>query len=305
MLLDERLSVVDAHVHVIWPEAFPYADGPGYRPGSTEKGSPTDLDAAMATHRISHAVLVQPGCYAFDNRCMLAVIAASKGRIKGIAQVRMSTTDAELVALKSMGVVGVRLNLATFDPDALNSSIAKGFLARLRAHGLMAEIFADAALWTTIGSQLRESGVRVIVEHMGCPDPSAGIDQPGFQAVLLLGRETDAVVKLTMGFRLSKAGYPYADLDPFVGPILEAFGPRRCIWGSDWPFLGASAAARASAAKVPASRFIASNAEPSIDDEQAALIRWIPDRGTRRRVVRENPLELFGFPAAAAATSGN
>ena len=85
---------------------------------------------------------------------------------------------------------------------------------------------------------LRASGVRVLVDHFGVRDIAVGTRHPGFQAVLALGREGIATVKLSSPFpRLDACWQGFDDLDPYVDELLKAFGVEGCLWGSDWPFI--------------------------------------------------------------------
>ena len=100
----------------------------------------------------------------------------------------------------------------------------------------------------------------------------------GFQAVLALGREGNAIIKLSSLFRVSRMLEGFDDLDPFVDELLRAFGLNHCVWGSDWPFIN-----------VPR--------RPNYADLLTPLSRWLPDPGDRARVLAHNPTRLFGFTA--------
>ena len=269
---------VDSHAHIIDPARFPYDDGPGYRPAAHETGDTAAYAVTLAGAGISHALLVQPSCYGFDNRAMLDAIARSDGRFRGIAVVSPDATEDELVLLRAGGVDGVRLNLQSYDPDFFTRAQAHDFLARIRAESMFVQVNALGAAWPGILPALLESGAHVIVDHLGQPDLDAGVSQPGFEAVLRLAREGDAVVKLSGGPRLSRRGLPYADMRPFVERAAEVFGIERCLWGSDWPFLGVAA-------------------RPRYVDVLQALETWLPDAADRTRVLWDNPARLFGFAA--------
>ena len=92
-------------------------------------------------------------------------------------------------------------------------------------------------MWTDLLEPLQKSGVKLLIAHLGEPDVRLGLGQPGFQMLCRLGREADAVVKLSGSFRVSSGTFPYSDLDPYAAALIEAFGVERCVWGSDWPFL--------------------------------------------------------------------
>src|SRR5947209_1211398 len=72
------------------------------------------------------------------------------------------------------------------------------------------------------------------------PRPDRGLDQPGFRALLELGRSGRANVKLSGVNKFSGDCYPYSDVHPFVDALIAAFTLDACMWGSDWPFLRAA-----------------------------------------------------------------
>jgi predicted TIM-barrel fold metal-dependent hydrolase len=266
----------DCHAHIIAPARFPYADGPGYRPRADETGDVEMCAAVLAAHDVTHALLVQPSCYGEDNSAMLDAMGQSHGRYRGIAVVSTRATDNELLMLKRRGIVGVRLHLVRSCPDALSRSDAATFLARMKALGWFVEVYAVGSMWIDLLEPLQESGVKLLIAHLGEPDVRLGLGQPGFQALCRLGRETDATVKLSGSFRVSSDTFPYADLDPYAAALIEAFGVERCVWGSDWPFLD-----------VP--RRI------EYGDLLTLLTRWLPSPADQERVLWHNPARLFGF----------
>jgi predicted TIM-barrel fold metal-dependent hydrolase len=86
---------------------------------------------------------------------------------------------------------------------------------------------------------IESSEVRLVFDHCGRPKPGEGQNQPGFKALLELGRAGRAAVKLSGFGQFSQEPYPHADAAPYIDALLAAFTPERCVWGSDWPFLRA------------------------------------------------------------------
>lgn len=273
----------DCHAHVIDPACFPYAEGPGYKPHAGETGDRAAFFAALADNGVDCGLLVQPSCYGFDNAAMLDAIAASRGRLKGIGVVEAGIAHQDMLALRRQGVVGARLNIGSFDPDFFRRAEAAPFLERCADVGWFVEVYAIGDAWVPIAPVLASAGAKVIVDHMGHPDPAAGLDQPGFQAVLSLASRHDALVKLSSFFRVSREPWPHADVEPFARETLQAFGTERCIWGSDWPFIDTPRTAR-------------------YGEQLDCLTRWLPDAGDREAVLWRNPARLFGFGANGHAT---
>jgi predicted TIM-barrel fold metal-dependent hydrolase len=268
-------QIIDTHVHVLWPQRFPYPDGPGYKP-THEIGHPDAMTAMMAEQGISHALLVQPGGYAFDNRPMYETMALHPGKFKAIGAFPLTASREELNAARRKGLIGVRLNLFSFDAGIFQNPAIHGFLKNCKDEDLFVEVFAPSKFWPEASPILRASGVALIIEHMGWPDLTQALDQAGFSSMLALADLPNVTVKLSCAFRLSAGGPPYDDVTPFAKKIVELFGIDRCIWGSDWPFLGPEQGL-------------------TVDQELAVLSKWVPDPRERAKVLTENPARIFGF----------
>ena len=272
-------DAIDSHCHVFDTARFPYPPDAAYRPPPHEAGTPADLVAVLDAHGVSSALLVNPTSgYRYDNRCMIAAIAASGGRFRGIARVPPDA-DAELLAgLADGGVIGVRLDLVADGVAALQHAAMPRLLAQIRERRWQIHVQCERDQLHEAAPVLRAANVPLVVDHCGRPDSAAGLSQPGFRALLDLGRDGH-FVKLSGPFRFSRTAAPHADADPFVAALLEAFTVRRCVWGSDWPFL--RLARRMDYGPV-----------------MAYLERWIPDAHERREVLWNTPARLFGFAEA-------
>ena len=268
--------IVDCHAHIIDPARFPFTGKKGYHPRPDEHGTREEFCAVLDRHGVNNGVLVQLSGYGSDNSANLDAMKAYPGRFKAIAVIDQDASDRALERLAAAGVVGVRFNLVSYDPAGLSGSGASRLLQRIKSLGWFAQIYADDAQWPDAAAALRASGVRVLVDHFGVRDIAVGTRHAGFQAVLALGREGNATVKLSSLFRVSHMLKGFDDLDPFLDELLKAFGVDHCIWGSDWPFIN-----------VPR--------RPSYADLMTPLSRWFPDPADRARVLARNPRRLFGF----------
>lgn len=268
--------IVDCHAHIIDPARFPFNGGKGYQPRPDEHGTGEEFCAVLDRHGVGNAVLVQVSGYGTNNGAILDAVKAHPGRFKAIAAVASEASDRELEDLAAAGVVGVRFNLVSYDPDALSRPGAPRWLQRLKALGWFAQIYAADAQWPAAAAVLKASGIRVLVDHFGVRDIAVGTGHAGFQAVLALGREGNTTVKLSSLFRVSRMPAGFDDLDVFVAELLRTFGVDGCVWGSDWPFINVSR-------------------RPKYADLLAPLSRWLADPDDRARVLARNPARLFGF----------
>jgi predicted TIM-barrel fold metal-dependent hydrolase len=103
-----------------------------------------------------------------------------------------------------------------------------------------------------------------------------GPQQPGFQEFLGLLRASEGRcwVKFTGVYRMSVAP-GFTDAAPMARAIIEA-APDRIIWGSDYPHLSF-------ADKVGSVELF------------NLLGQWAPDAAIRKKILVENPRQLFGF----------
>lgn len=268
---------VDSHCHVFDTLRFAYSPEAAYVPPEHEAGTVEQFTAVLDAHRLSHALLVSPTSgYFYDNRCMLAAIRAGAGRFKGIARVRPSdATDGVLAELQASGVIGCRLDLITDGVASLEDSNTTRLLAAAREMDWLVQVQCERDQLHEAAAMLRLAKVRLIFDHCGRPDATLGVDQPGFQALLDFGREGH-FAKLSGPFRFFNAFASNASIEPFIAAVLEAFTPMRCVWGSDWPFLGM-------------------RMRMDYGPVLANLERWVRDDADRRHVLWDTPARLFGF----------
>ena len=79
---------------------------------------------------------------------------------------------------------------------------------------------------------LEASGVTIVVDHLGRPEPKAGINSEGFKALLRSIDKGRTYVKVSGGYRLGPAAVGYAR------ELMRVAGPDRLVWASDCPFVG-------------------------------------------------------------------
>lgn len=267
---------VDSHAHVFCGDRYPYSPDTHYKPQPSQAGTAAKFLAVLDAHGMSHGLLVGAGPYGADNRCMLAAIAGSGGRFKGIALVNPNIAERELAVLSDQGVIGVRINLMTNGMRELTEPGADRLLARVKEMNWFVQIHCEKDNLVAAAPTLRKAGVRIMLDHFGRPDVKRGIAHPGFQTLIEFGRTGNAVVKLSGPFRSSVAGYPYTDVDPFIAAAIEAFTLDNCVWGSDWPF-------------------VRMDERMDYAPPLTCLPRWLPDPKDRQKVLWETPARLFGF----------
>lgn len=272
---------LDSHIHVLEPARFPYGAATPYRPAGQEVASFAQFQQVMPAYGLRRCLIVGPNSgYGTDNRCLLDAIAKSGGHAKGVAVVPLDCPNPELAALKAKGIVGIAFNATFVEHSVAYYMGARDLIDRLAELDMFLQIQVEGDMLAEMMPLLAGCRTRLVIDHCGRPIVSKGIGQPGFQALLELGRSKRAAVKLSGIQKLSEGPNSYRNAEPFIAALIEAFGPDQCVWGSDWPFLRAGERL----------------------DYGVLLKRFealVPDPGVRRRIMWETPCRLFGFQPAA------
>ena len=138
---------------------------------------------------------------------------------------------------------GVRFNfvkrLVDFTPKDELLEIA-GRIAKLGWHVV---IYFEAVDLPELWDFFTQLPTTVVVDHMGRPDVSKGVDSAEFALFLQFMRQHPNVwSKVSCPERLSATGphalngeqAAYRDVVPFARKVVEEF-PDRVLWGTDWP----------------------------------------------------------------------
>ena len=80
---------------------------------------------------------------------------------------------------------------------------------------------------------LEASGVKIVVDHFGRPDPERGIDCEGFRMMLRSIEKGRTWVKVSAAYRLGAER-----AEAYGRELLKQVGPDRLMWASDCPFAG-------------------------------------------------------------------
>ena len=232
---------VDAHCHVFGPGAqFPFAPERKYTPCDASR---EQLFALRDHLGFARNVIVQATCHGSDNSALVDACVAAKGKARGVATVRRGISDVQLKVLHAAGVRGVRFNfvkrLVDFTPKDELQEIAR----RISELGWHVVVYFEAADLPELWDFFSGLPTTVVVDHMGRPDMSKGVDSEEFALFLRFMREHPNVwSKVTCPERLSVSGptalngeqSAYRDVVPFARRIVEEF-PDRVLWGTDWP----------------------------------------------------------------------
>ena len=226
-------GAVDAHCHVFGPSPkFPFAPERKYTPCNAGK---EDLFALRDHLGFSRNVIVQATCHGKDNSAMVDACRAGGDLARGIASVGADITPEELAEMHDAGVRGVRFNFVKRLVDATPKEVFIAIAEKIQEFGWSIVVYFEAADLEELAPFLEQLPGIVVVDHIGRPDVTKGVDHPDFARFINLMAENENIwAKVTCPERLTATGAPYDDVVPYYQAIVNRFEDR-VLWGTDWP----------------------------------------------------------------------
>lgn len=132
----------------------------------------------------------------------------------------------------------------------------------------------------------RHPELRVVIDHGAKPDIARSALADWAPAMREIARSSCAVCKLSGLVTEAGRDWSAAKLKPFIDVLLDAFGPERLMWGSDWPVLNEAGdyAAWLDAAETLTARLSARERERIFGGTAAEFYRLRP-RSSRSKSV--------------------
>jgi L-fuconolactonase len=232
--------MIDGHVHVwaIEPERYPWQPTLRHVPVPTEPATAEDLVEEMGRAGVEHAVLVQPSVYGWDNSYLCDALERYPGRFVGVCLVdpQSDSAPADLrYWCGERGCHGLRLNLVALPGD--------GSWILGEVQGRILDVAAQLAVPVQLQIVPAHTGavcelarrfdsVTFVVDYLGL---DAFHDGTGVAAAERLAREPNIAFKLLSVSQDSRDAFPWNDLLPLYQRAFAAFGPRRVVFGTDFP----------------------------------------------------------------------
>jgi L-fuconolactonase len=229
--------IIDPHVHV-WKNdpRYPWAKETT-NPPQTD-ATPEMLLALMKANGVAKTVIIQVIHYRWDNRYAADVLKQYPQYFQGVARVNPEDPAApdHLSRLVEQGFRGVRISPSS---DARGDWIRGPLMPPLwqRCHTLKVPmtVLAPVGRMPDVARLVEKfPDLTVVIDHMAdCPP-----DQPEeLKKLLALNRYPKVFVKISHTWSLSRQPYPYLDSQEQVKRLYDVFGPRRLMWGTDWPLV--------------------------------------------------------------------
>ncbi|MEO9525829.1 amidohydrolase family protein [Roseibium sp.] len=201
---------------------------------------PDDLAPVLGRLGIEGTILVQAAPTVAETRFLLD-LARQNDFIKGVvgwADFEAADAPDQIATLASdPKLVGLRPMIQDItDPDwMLHSRLDPAYRALVDADLVFDALTLPQHLPNLLRLAERHADLRMVVDHGSKPRIADGDFEDWAADMKTIASNTSAVCKLSGLVTEAGDNWTLDDLRPYVGHLLETFGPDRLIWGSDWP----------------------------------------------------------------------
>ncbi len=201
---------------------------------------PEDIEPFLSRHNISGTILVQAAPTVAETEFLLK-LAEKIPFIKGVVgwvDFESPNSAEEIFRLaENSSLVGLRPMIQDIDDDnwILNKRLEPAIRALIAADLTFDALTLPRHLVNLLQLLTEHNGMRVVIDHGSKPQIKCRQYSDWAMNMKKLASETNAFCKLSGLVTEAGADWTIDDLRPYVNHLLDVFGPRRLIWGSDWP----------------------------------------------------------------------
>ncbi|GAA3784813.1 amidohydrolase family protein [Streptomyces phyllanthi] len=240
---------VDAHHHV-WDLSVRDQDwitGPELQPLRRDF-TLADLEPEARALHVDRSVLVQTITVAEETPEFLALAERHElvAGVVGWTDLTSPRVTDELALLRELPggryLKGVRHQVqGEPDPEWLLRADVRRGLDAVAAAGLVYDLVVlPHQLPACVKAAAAHPGLTFVLDHLGKPRIASGELEPWASDIRALAALPNTVCKLSgmvteTDPRTWRSGWPTGELRPYAETVLEAFGPGRLMFGSDWP----------------------------------------------------------------------
>jgi predicted TIM-barrel fold metal-dependent hydrolase len=231
------MTPIDTHAHIYSPDekTYPPIDKPLRPPGGY--GSVADLQAESKAAGVTAVCAIQTTTfYRFDNRYILDSAKANRQWMAGVCTLDPENPESPALLkryVREFGIRGMR-SIPAKDGRLDHPGVRALWKAGLET-GIVINVLAGREKTDQVDRMLADHPrLRVVLDH--CMNVKAGAGEAAIVAdVIRLAKRPNLHAKLTFIPTGSATGFPCADMHVACMRIIDAFGPDRCVWGSDFP----------------------------------------------------------------------
>ena len=232
--------MIDAHQHYWHPARGDYGWMPPDDPVLARPYGPADLAPELARAGVERTVLVQAAPTVAETEYMLGIADATPSVAGVVGWVDCERPEDRATLERLAGhpkMLGVRPMIQDIPDDdwMLREDVAWGFAAAAEMDLTFDALGFPRHLGRFDRLMGRYPDLRVVVDHCMKPHVASGEGFEDWAAGMAWLAARGACCKLSGLVTEAAEGWSVEDLRPYAEHVLEAFGPERVMWGSDWP----------------------------------------------------------------------
>jgi L-fuconolactonase len=240
-------QVFDTHVHIYDRALYPFQ--PGFTQPEEQLADTALLIATMDAAGVNAALLVQTPWLGEDNRYLVEAMRDHPGRFAAIGYLNdpLAADAPERLTRQyhEDRFRGVRIHLADdLRGFADNPRVIQGLLdgkgdpllRQARDLGVPVQFLNRVTNQQAIVAVAdRFPDLTVVVDHLGHPLVAEAPEFVSSRHVFALAERPNIYVKVSNHVLSSRAPWPWRDLHEYQARLLDLYGARRLMWGSNWP----------------------------------------------------------------------
>ncbi|MGZ4723511.1 MAG: amidohydrolase family protein [Ilumatobacteraceae bacterium] len=264
----------DTHMH-IYGSRYPVASQSILRPPDATVEQYRRVERELGLHRV---VVVQPSTYGLDNSCTLEAVAELGDQARAVVVIDDLTSDAEVERLTTLGARGVRFHM--LPGGAVPWEMMPAVSERIAPFGWHIQLQMNGRDLLDRMPDLLALPTPLVVDHVGRFMPPVEPDDERVGALLQLLDTGRCWVKLSAPYESAPdATHEYRVVSRLARRLVR-HAPERLLWATNWPHPGQAD-------------------PPSLADLSRLASEWMPDTSVRRRILVDNPAELYQFEPIA------
>ena len=241
------MDLIDTHQHLILRGRISYGWTTGM-PDLAGDFTRQDYAGLVAGKGVAATIFMETGVddadYQAEARLVAGMVGTSVGGVAMLGQIASIRPEADagfdpwLEEAQGLGVVGFRRILHVVPDGVSQGETFRANLRKIGRAGLPFDLNFLSRQMIPVGRPLLRAcpDQSFVLDHCGVPDVAAGdwdMWKAGIDAVAAF---PNVVVKLSgITAYCAPRTATVALLAPYVDHLLQAFGPDRMLWGSDWP----------------------------------------------------------------------
>jgi len=244
--------VVDSHLHLFKKASKEYPRDCGSFYDANREALVENFLEVMDANNVQHAVIVPLGT---EIRYLKEILRTYPEKFAGVAVLDYGSSDQcrDIHQWKNeIGIKGVRIMGRLGNPSAnrfrdLDLAI---LLREMEALNLILWFYGSLDQLNLLHLVAEElPNLKIVLNHLGfCqqgflvddfrrPHIEVELPPPSVGRVEALAQFQNVYVMFSGEYGFSHENFPYFDVAPIAQRVLEAFGSKRLLWASDWPWI--------------------------------------------------------------------